>query len=300
MEIQADQPTGEKKTGIRKERREGIVEYYEKTRKDYKYLWLDKKNQAVHFGYYDETASEHSGSLSNTNRVMANLAGIHDGDEILDAGCGQGGSALWLAENFKVKVSGITLVPFQAEMASKSARDRKLLESVHFEVGDYCATPFSDQSFSVIWACESLCHADEKIRFYEEAFRLLRPGGRIIVAEYLRTGRPLSQKGEKLIHQWLDGWSIRDIDSPNEHFEHLSKSGFEDIQIQNVTEAMRPSLRRLYKMSVLLYPLGIILSALRIINSGTFKNQTSSIRLYQALKEKAWIYGMITAKKPLN
>ena len=77
-----------------------VIEYYDRTRFDYRVAWDDSDHPAVHFGFYDEAASNHKDALMNTNRVLADRVGVQAGERLLDAGCGRGGSCFWLAENF--------------------------------------------------------------------------------------------------------------------------------------------------------------------------------------------------------
>jgi SAM-dependent methyltransferase len=149
----------------------------------------------------------------------------------------------------------------------------------------------------VIWACESLCHAFHKIDFYKEAYRLLKPGGRLICAEYLRTKRPLEPEGETLLHEWLNGWSIADIDTSEEHAKHAELSGFSDIQIDDITRFTKPSLRNLHYVSQKLWQLGIVLKKIRLRNDVNHGNHYSSIKQYEALENNSWRYGLLSMIK---
>ncbi len=171
-----------------------IIDYYDKTRFDYNVAWDSSEYPAVHFGFYDENADKHTDALQNTNQVLATLAQVKAGDRVLDAGCGRGGSCFWLAKNRKAKTVGITPVQSQIDECRQSAEEKGLQEQCKFELADFCNTPFEGEQFDVIWACESLCHAEKKADFYREAYRLLRPGGRIVIAEYMRRHRPLDSK----------------------------------------------------------------------------------------------------------
>ncbi|MCB0554849.1 MAG: methyltransferase domain-containing protein, partial [Phaeodactylibacter sp.] len=99
-----------------------LIDYYDQTRFDYHIAWVGRENQAVHFGFYDHQAGQHAEALSNTNRVLADLAGIQPGQRVLDAGCGKGGSCLWLARHRQASVVGISPVASQVAEARQNAR----------------------------------------------------------------------------------------------------------------------------------------------------------------------------------
>ncbi|MGH2810583.1 MAG: SAM-dependent methyltransferase, partial [Actinomycetota bacterium] len=88
-----------------------IATYYDQTWFDYRALWLDPNNRAIHFGYWDESTKSHSESLLNMNRVLASNLRPEPGDLVLDAGCGVGGTSMWMAENRDVQAVGITITP---------------------------------------------------------------------------------------------------------------------------------------------------------------------------------------------
>ncbi len=276
---------------------EAIVGYYDETWLDYRVLWLNPDNLAVHFGYTDASTRSHTDALKNMNRVLADRVQIQRGERVLDAGCGVGGSSLWLAKERGAEVVGITLAPGQVAKARGYAR-RRLVERVRFEVADFTATPFPAGSFDVIWAVESVCHAPRKAAFYQEAARLLRPGGRVVVADFVRAGRPLDSTGERLLHEWLTGWAVPDIDTPGEHLAHLDAAGFVEARLDDVTAHTRPSLRRLYRMAYWTYPLAVLGHRKGIRSAVQHGNVVASIRQYQALRHRAWFYSILSATKP--
>ena len=261
-----------------------IIDYYDETTLDYRLLWLNGSNRAIHFGYYDTPDVSHADALVRLNEKLAELGQINPGDKVLDAGCGVGGSSFWLAENKGATVTGITPVHTQVEKANELKDKRNLDGNVSFKVADYRNTPFESESFDVVWACESVCHAPDKADFYNEAYRLLKPGGRLVMAEYFRAGRPLNERGEKLLSRWLQGWAIGDIDSRDEHASHITNAGFSHHQLLDVTERIEPSLRRLYRMSSLLYPLAIFFVNTRIRTATQHGNVVGAVTQYKALE----------------
>lgn len=275
-----------------------ITAYYDQTWIDYRLLWLNRNNLAIHFGYRDNTASRHADTLCNTNRILANRAAIGVGQRVLDAGCGVGGSSFWLAQNRGASVVGITPVESQLLQAERAAAARGLSGCTVFVCADYTDTPFPDSSFDVVWALESVCHAPDKSLFYREAARLLCPGGRLVMAEYLRTDRPLPDPDERLLHGWLDGWAIPDLDSASAHREHANAAGLTEVMIEDVTAHMRSSLQRLYRLALVSYPAAVILRWLGVRSASQHGNVLGALRQYQALERGLWFYGILSAVKP--
>lgn len=281
----------------KKKHLQAVIDYYDQTRFDYNIAWLNKENLAVHFGFYDEHADKHADALSNTNRILADLAQVEAGDLVLDAGCGKGGSCFWLAKHRLAKAIGISPVATQIEECRAFAKELNLGDKVQFEIADYCATPFPDKHFDVIWACESLCHAEYKLNFYKEAFRILKPGGRLIIAEYLRTQRSHPIAEEQLLMSWLNRWAIHDIDTKQEHQQHAQMAGFLDIDIADYTSYTWISLKNLHKISKRWLWIGKLLRMLGIRSELQHGNQVGSIQQFKALNKGLWYYGIITAKK---
>jgi tocopherol O-methyltransferase len=157
--------------------------------------------------------------------------------------------------------------------------------------------PFSENTFDVVWACESVCHAADKEKFYQEAFRVLKPGGTLIMAEYMRTHRPLSPSNEHLLTEWLRPWAIADISTLSEHQKLSKSSGFQRIELLDVTSNVRVSLRNLHDIAQRWLPFGKFLNKLGWVNDVRLSNAVASVRQYEALQADAWVYVMLRAEK---
>ena len=272
-----------------------IRAYYDETWMDYRMLWLNPQNRAIHFGYWDEHTRSHTQSLFAMNRVLASHLGIRSGQRILDAGCGVGGSAIWLAKIYDVEIIGITPVASQVARAQRYAQEHGVVDHVAFEQQDYTHTTFPDASFDVVWNMESLCHAPDKRLVLAEARRLLRPGGRLGMVEYMRTRRPHAAVDEALLHSWLSGWAIPDIAMAPEWLEWTHEVGFCDVQLVDITRNIRPSLRRLYRLSVLTWPVAFILHAIGLRSETQQGNLRGAFDQYHALRRGLWFYAVLIA-----
>lgn len=270
-----------------------LNEYYEDTWFDYRFLWLDPRNRALHFGYEQPGEKGHGESLLALNHVMAEHAVLQRGERVLDAGCGVGGTSLWLTEEYGADVVGINLVGEHVERARRYARERGLGGRVRFERADYTATGFDADSFDVVWAQESACHAPDKAALCTEAARLLRPGGRLVMAEYvLCPGRPGAD-----IAAWERGWEMTLLDEAAWR-SALADAGFVDVEFDDVTPRMRRSLRRLDRLCRALSPIAKVLHVARIRTEAQQRNIAGSLAMGRALAGGRWYYAIVTAEVP--
>ncbi len=275
-----------------------VIKYYDSTVIDYKFLWTGSKDLAMHFGYYNDRIKSHKNSLLKMNEILAKLANVSKNDRVMDAGCGYGGSVIWLAKKIGCEVVGITVVPYQVREAEKFAEKNKLSDKVSFRKEDYAHTSFLNNSFTVVWGLESIVHAESKKNFINEAHRLLKSGGRILISEYMLRETPaLSDKEKQIIRPWLKGWAIPRLLTPDEYKSHLDSVGFKNIKVHDLTDNVRKSLRRLERLSNFGLPFATLLSKLKIINREHFGNVEASVAQSKALKMELWRYMVITAEK---
>lgn len=275
-----------------------VIRYYDHTGFDYRSLWAHRADPAFHYGYYDEQCRHHRSAVANTNVTLAKFAGVRRGDRVLDAGCGRGASCFWLAETLGARPVGVNLVPSQLDYARSEADRRGLNSQTEFVLTDYTRTPFEAGSFDVVWALESLCHSPTKVDFYSEANRLLRPGGRLVIAEYMLAEGELPAADRRLVSDWLSGWAIPSLDTEKQHREHAYSTGFEGVAVHNWTNSMRRSSLRLYCMAVICHWLSLILNKAGLRSDVAHGNLLSARYQYEALAKSLWQYKILIAKKP--
>src|SRR3989338_8551287 len=184
-----------------------ISQYYDTNQVLYT-LFYSKGTNGLHYGFWDEQTTTHPESLMNTTRFVADCLAPEQKDKILDAGCGIGGSSLYLAQHYGVMVTGLTLSSVQLRKANAKASQASLQHKVRFLQRDYTQTGFKKGSFTKVFALESACHSSKKIDFLLEASRVLKGGGRIVVADYFHTKTEMTRGERKTYARWLHGWAI--------------------------------------------------------------------------------------------
>lgn len=156
-----------------------VVEHYDVISPYYRALW----GEHLHHGYWVQGDESKEQAQLQLIQHLAQLANIKSGSEILDIGCGFGGSSLYLAKTFAANVTGITISSVQVEMAKKSAAERNL--NTNFLLMDAEAMTFKKQ-FDVLWSVESISHYQNRERFFASAARLLKPGGTFAIVDWFK------------------------------------------------------------------------------------------------------------------
>ncbi|MGI8911948.1 MAG: SAM-dependent methyltransferase [Rubrobacteraceae bacterium] len=252
---------------------------------------------ALHLGFWDERIRNHAEALTNMNRALAKRTDLRPTDRVLDAGCGLGHSAIWLAREFGVEVVGVNLARGQIREARCIAHRQGVSDRVAFERRDFARTGFPDESFDVVWAMESICHAQDKQDFLDEARRLLGPGGRLVVADLFRSGHPFGLSEERLLGSWLSGWAVPDLATAEEFGESARRAGFTDVRIKDITANIWPSSRRLRLRALAGYPAAALLRMLQLYGDDRLASVRSGLEQYRALRRGLWFYGVFTAVK---
>ncbi len=155
-----------------------VAEHYDELDPFYREIW----GRHVHHGLWTtgrETPDAATAAL--VDRVAAAL-GLRSGERLCDIGCGYGATAQHLAQAYGVAVTGLTLSPVQAAAAARLAQDDRRLT---FHCRDWLANGLAAGSFDAAYAIESSEHMGDKAGFFAEAFRVLRPGGRLVVCAWL-------------------------------------------------------------------------------------------------------------------
>ncbi len=255
---------------------QNISQYYDSMLPFYRIRF--STSYGFHVGYYDEDTKSRKDAILNLNKLMAEKAEIKDGDLILDSGCGVGGSCLWLVDNYDVKTIGITISKKQLDVAKKLAKNSRISKKAQYYLRDYTKTGFEENMFDVIWAAESVCYATSKPDFLKESYRILKKGGRLIVADGILKRKPKDEKEKKLLVQLNNGYALENNTLQKDFEADLTRAKFKKIKYLDISKRILPGLKIPYKIFV---PIATLTEKLML----TPKSLTGTLKASAALKE---------------
>ena len=213
-----------------------VRKHYDRLSFLYRMFW----GEHLHHGYWNggETAERAQIQLMEQ---LAQRAEIPRGAKVLDIGCGVGGSALWLADQFGCQVTGMTISPVQARMATSKAKARGLSERVRFEVCDANQWQPEPESFDVVWIMESSEHFPDKKHFFERCAMALKPGGTLAVCAWLRRDGAMPPGEQKLVATIAEAMMSASLDSLSSYRDWMRAAGLTVTAAEDITRHVEPT-----------------------------------------------------------
>ncbi|HEY0795594.1 MAG TPA: methyltransferase domain-containing protein [Acidisarcina sp.] len=222
-----------------------LEEYYREAGPDYA-AWSREFN--MHFGYRaGANPLDREAMLEQMNaEVLArlNLDGIAE-PRLLDLGCGLGATLRSSARRLpQARLTGITRVPWQVKRANALNQSAGCRERVHVIEGDYEDSILPSAGYDGLYALESSCHAHgaDKGELLAEAHRLLRPGGRLVVADgFLAHGQFAGALQQRIYRKLCECWVIQELAQLHLFTARLEELGFTEISTEKLQFRVAPS-----------------------------------------------------------
>ena len=285
---------------------EQVTGYYHRTESRLGYQLV--LHGTKHFGWYRPGQSmwQFSATMRRMEDELGRRLNLPTGSRVLDAGCGMGDVARRMASKFRLDVTGIDVLDFNVEEARRRSTDwdglgpmgmgsaRMGVGRTQFQVGDYHRLDFPDASYDGLYTMETFVHSADPEHVLDEFFRVLRPGGRLVMFEYSRTpGELLSPAAREALRQVCDLAAM-----PAWHRLHhgdldrlVGAAGFGVESVTDVTERMLPMLHAFAILGAVPYRLGRALG-----RTENVVNALSGVEMWR--HRDAWRYGIVVATKP--
>jgi tocopherol O-methyltransferase len=267
--------------------REAVASHYDELDHFYRDVW----GEHVHHGLWLRRDESREEAVLNLVDLIAREAQIETGTPVIDIGCGYGATARVLASR-GADVTGMTISPAQSAFAQTKTSTAKFL------CADWMGNDLPNESFDAAIAIESSEHMPDINRFFAEANRVLRRGGRLVVTAWLAADAPTSRQ-----RRWLLEPVCREGRMPNmgtvADYESLgANAGFSLTRFQDITKSVArtwPAIVRRFIAKLATNPRYI-----SFILSPHAKNRVFALtifRLWFAYKTGAMRYGVFTFVK---
>jgi len=231
----------------------GVVEYYRQSERAYR--MFHSGEGALHIGMCDEENSDTSDADSSDvghgrhpALFAAELESI-TATRAIEFGCGAGYNVRTLAKQYSaIQFTGVDLSKRHVKAARRDARG---IGNVQFEVANYETLDAGDGAYDAVLAIETLCQTTDQSRAISEAFRVLRPGGRLVVIDCFRNG-PLDAfdtdlaRAALLVEKTAAVDAFAEIDSWRAMVQDV---GFNVLDATDRSHETARDLARLYKLA---------------------------------------------------
>ena len=168
-----------------------------------------------------------------------------EGTKLADLGCGFGATARHaVKKNPGVRVAAVTIVSDQIINGKKCNKQQGLEDRIEMVKADYCNAPFDAEHFDGVYSIESSCYAkgSAKENLVAEMHRLLKRGGRFAVADCFRNhSRPIGGILGRSYRRLCNSWEIKEMGEIHAFANALSKQGFKEVRIEDISWKVAPS-----------------------------------------------------------
>ncbi len=218
-------------------------------------LWehdvLSDKSKFINLGYW-----KNADCMDDAGRDMAHLLGEHAeisaSDTILDVGFGFGDQDLYWMKMFKPKnITGLNIIRSQVRDARERVRKNNLEDKIDLRFGSATDIPFEAKSFDKVIALESAFHFNSRDDFFHQAYRVLKNGGRLSIADIVPVSNEDGYRKRGFIAGILEPFRLAAWKIPrsncydgDEYCRLLEKAGFTNVHVTSIREDVFMPLRR--------------------------------------------------------
>lgn len=145
---------------------------------------------------------------------------------VVDAGCGVGGTSIYLARTRGCRATGVNLNEGQLEIAEKRVNEAGQARRVSFKRGN-CShrLPFDSDSIDVVVNIESACNYSDRVQFLREVHRILKPAGRIVAMDWLMADGLTVEQHKRYIDPLCEHWALGGLESLSSYPIRLHEAG---------------------------------------------------------------------------
>lgn len=194
----------------------------------------------LHFGYWRDERDDSplSQACEQLTDLVIGKSLIAKDHHVLDVGCGTGIPALHIASTTGARVTGITVSAHQIKIARANAQAAGIGEQVTFQLADAMILPFPNASFNSAVAIESLLHMSDQAAALAHIARILRKGGRLVVADFFLR-QPVSEEKKSFLDDMVTIFASNMQNTATEWHRLVEQAGLELEDLVDLSDNVR-------------------------------------------------------------
>lgn len=269
---------------------EDVARHYDELDAFYRDVW----GEHVHHGLWLRGDESQALAVRQLVELVGREAAVGQGSRVVDIGCGYGATARLLAEERGAEVVGVTISPAQHVIAAARCEGH---DNLRFLLGDWLENELPAESCDAAIAIESSEHMADKPRFFSQAHRVLRPGGRFVICAWLAAEHPSERQARWLIEPICCEGRMPHLGSESDYRRLAAEAGFVVERVQDVTRQIArtwPVIVRIFLLKLLHTP-----AYLRFLLDRHAQNRVFAltiVRLWVAFRTGAMRYCVFTLR----
>ncbi len=213
--------------------------YYDSEDAIYRSIW--DEDGSVHWGVFDDsTGDDFLKACANLNDMMVEKGRIDSDARVLDLGCGNGTTAIWLCTEQDCHVTGVDLSGVRVQNAKDKLADldEPAKEKLAFEKASATELPFEDGTFSHLWSQAVIYHVPDKEAALSEAYRVLEEGGIMVFDDLTKPQPNISAAAKEFVYDRL----LFDTPYSFESYQDaLEAQGFKILEAHDLSSHLKNS-----------------------------------------------------------
>lgn len=224
-----------------------LAQYYKQSERGYRRY--HSQGGSIHLALNEDGIFNPAGYYGQPKFVAQQLQAV-DAKRVLEVGSGKGFNSEFLAQRHPdVEFVGLDLTPLNVKLAQQKA---KSLRNLAFQRGDFNQIPFPDQQFDLVFGVECLCYSLDNHQTLAELYRVLKPGGRLVVFDaYRNPGFETFSEDLQLAASLLEAsMAVRQgMNAILAWTEASKKLGFTILENTDITESIYPNVDHLHRLA---------------------------------------------------
>ncbi len=190
----------------------------------------------LNFGFWEEGITHYVQAAENLVLRLGKMLRLGEKSRLLDVACGMGAQDVLLHQHFGMNIDAVDVTWPHVQRTRERVTDAKLEPAIKVHHGTATALPFPDKTFTHLLSVEGPEHFHTREKFFSEAYRVLQPGGILVMADYTLKRQPKGFLDCSFIQAFRRLWHVpkENMDTANSYYLKLERQGFSNISLQEV------------------------------------------------------------------